>query len=124
MKKSIGTIFLLFAFLTIQSQDKNTSAFSAETNIFENNALNISNQIEVYPNPSVDYVIVNIKNSTLKETTFEMHSVIGNTVDLKVEQLGKNRYRIDVKEYTSGYYFLVVKDDVTQFKEAYKFLKK
>lgn len=123
LKNAVLTMILVLPVLTSISQDRR-QAYTAETQVFENNALDLSNQIEVYPNPSIDYVIVNIKNSTLKGTDFEMHSVIGNSVDLMVEQVGKDRYRINVKEYSSGYYFLIVKDEQAQFKKAFKFLKK
>ncbi len=123
LSKNILILIFVFSVLTSQSQD-GRQTYTAEAKVFENNALDLSNQIEVYPNPSIDYLIVNIKDSNLKHTDFEMHSVIGNTVDVLVERVGKDQFKIDVKEYASGYYFLVVKDDQTQFKRAFKFLKK
>ena len=68
--------------------------------------------------------MVNIRNSTLRDTSFELHSIIGNTIEVKAESIGNDKYRINVKNFNSGYYFVVVKDDFSQFKEAYKFLKK
>ncbi|MFY0624825.1 MAG: T9SS type A sorting domain-containing protein [Reichenbachiella sp.] len=124
LKKTMLAMIMLLSSGMIQSQDREQQTYTAEAQIYENNGLDISNQIDVYPNPSIDYVVVNIKNSNLLTTEFEMHSVIGNSVDLIVEQLGRDKYRIDVKEFSSGYYFLVVKDDQSQFKKAFKFLKK
>lgn len=123
--KVIGSLILLFAATSTWAQDStSTSTFTAESLVFENTSLDLSNQIEVYPNPSVDYIVVNIKNSTLRDTSFELHSIIGNTIDVKAESIGGDKYRINVKNFNSGYYFVVVKDDFSQFKEAYKFLKK
>ncbi|UXP32847.1 T9SS type A sorting domain-containing protein [Reichenbachiella agarivorans] len=87
-------------------------------------AIEVTNQIDVYPNPSTDFIIVKIDNSTLKKVVFQLHSMIGNTVDVKAEEVGKNRYKIDLRTFSSGYYFLIIEDEQSQFKEAYKFLKK
>lgn len=123
--KVIGSVILLFSATSAWAQDStSTTTFSAESFLFENVTLDLSNQIEVYPNPSIDYIVVNIKNSTLRETSFELHSIIGNTVKVDAENLGRDKYKINVKNFNPGYYFVVVKDDFSQFKEAYKFLKK
>lgn len=116
---------LLLAATSAWAQDStSTTTFTAESIVFENESLDFSNQIEVYPNPSIDYIVVNIRNSTLRETSFELHSIIGNTVKVDAENVGSDKYRINIKNFNPGYYFVVVKDDFSQFKEAYKFLKK
>ncbi|SMD36544.1 Por secretion system C-terminal sorting domain-containing protein [Reichenbachiella faecimaris] len=123
--KVIGSVVLLLAATSAWAQDStSTTTFTAESLIFENESLDLTNQIEVYPNPSVDYIVVNIKNSNLRETSFELHSIIGNTVLVDAENIGRDKYRINIKNFNPGYYFVIVKDDFSQFKEAYKFLKK
>ncbi|MDW3211662.1 MAG: T9SS type A sorting domain-containing protein [Reichenbachiella sp.] len=123
--KVIGSVVLLLAATTAWAQDStSTTTYTAESIIFDNESLDFSNQIEVYPNPSIDYIVVNIRNSTLRETSFELHSIIGNTVKVDAENVGSDKYRINIKNFNPGYYFVVVKDDFSQFKEAYKFLKK
>ncbi|MEO9804439.1 MAG: T9SS type A sorting domain-containing protein [Reichenbachiella sp.] len=123
--KVIGSMILLLAATSAWAQDSTSiSTFTEESLAFENVSLDLSNQIEVYPNPSIDYIVVNIKNSTLRDTSFELHSIIGNTIKVEAENIGSDKYRINVKSFNSGYYFVVVKDDFSQFKEAYKFLKK
>jgi len=81
------------------------------------------NVIDIYPNPAVRFITVNVKNSTLKNTEFEIHSIIGNRMTIKVLDLGQGKYRVPVEHFATGYYFLVVKDEETRFKRAYKFLK-
>lgn len=123
--KVIGSVILLLVAISARAQDStSTSTFTAESMIFENASLDLTNQIEVYPNPSIDYIVVNIKNSNLRDTSFELHSIIGNTIKVDAENLGSDKFRINIKNFNSGYYFVVVKDDFSQFKEAYKFLKK
>lgn len=86
--------------------------------------LKIFNQIEIYPNPSVDFIIVDIDQSKLEDARFELHSIIGNTVKIEAEEISEDKFRINVKNLNSGYYFVIIKDDFSQFKEAHKFLKK
>lgn len=125
LMKVIGSLILLLVATSTWAQDSTSmTTFTAEAIIFENESLDFSNQIEVYPNPSIDYIVVNIRNSTLRETSFELHSIIGNTVKVDAENVGSDKYRINIKNFNPGYYFVVVKDDFSQFKEAYKFLKK
>lgn len=81
------------------------------------------NKIEIYPNPAVEYLIVQISNSTLENMQFEMHSIIGNQMTIKAQDLGQGRYRIPVDNFATGYYFLIVKDENARFKRAFKFLK-
>lgn len=120
--KLLTVSFALILSLTAWSQETDGNVVSAE-NKFYNQALDANNKIELYPNPAVDYIVVEISNSTLRDTEFELHSIIGNEIKVEAEDVGNGRYRIPVKEYATGYYFLVVKDEVTRFKRAYRFLK-
>ncbi|MFY0607987.1 MAG: T9SS type A sorting domain-containing protein [Cyclobacteriaceae bacterium] len=121
--KLIITTFLCLASLVGYSQIEENNVISAESNIYHE-PLTSTNKIEIYPNPAVEYIIVEIDNSTLTNTEFEMHSIIGTEIKITPEEMGNGRFRVNVKDYATGYYFLVVKDDVTRFKKAYRFLKK
>lgn len=105
------------------AQDKD-AVFSTEQNSFSNKDFQILNKVEIYPNPSVKYLIVEIKNSELLNVEFEMRSIIGNKLNVMAENIGTDKYRFNVKQFAPGYYFIVIKDDNTQFKQAHKFLKK
>jgi len=125
LKKAISLGVVLCIFLTVKGQEvQRQTNYVSESNIYENNALDLSNQIEIYPNPSIEFVLVSIKNSTLKNATFELHSMIGNTVTVNAKEIERNKFKIDMQEFSSGYYFLVVRDDQSKFKQSYKFLKK
>jgi hypothetical protein len=80
-------------------------------------------KIDIYPNPAVDYLQVQVDFPSAVKIQFELHSIIGNQMIIQVEDLGGGRYRIPVKEFASGYYFLIIKDEGTRFKKAFKFLK-
>ncbi len=120
-KLTIATLALLFS-LSGMAQTTNGESVNPEIN-FSNQSLSAENRLEVYPNPAVEFIIIEFENSSLENVEFEMHSIIGNRIEISYETLSQDKYRIPVKELASGYYFLVVKDEMSRFKKAYKFLK-
>lgn len=120
--KLIISSFILALSFTSFAQPSDARLVSAELNISDRK-IDPSNHIEIYPNPAADYIVVQITNSSLEDVEFELHSIIGNKMEIYPEELTNSKYRIPVKEFASGYYFLVVKDEFTRFKKAYKFLK-
>ena len=79
-------------------------------------------KINIYPNPAVEFIVVEVDRS-LEKVEFELNSMIGNKIIIEPEEIGIGKYRIPVKEFATGYYFLIVKDEDARFKKAYKFLK-
>ena len=82
------------------------------------------NQIELFPNPASDFIFVKIKDSNLSDVKIELRSMIGNRLTIDIEKVGINQYRIPLKNFATGYYFVVVKDEFSRFNKAYKILKK
>lgn len=80
--------------------------------------------IEVYPNPTTDFITITLDRSKLKSLEFEMYNIIGNHMSIAVEEQNYRQYKIDVTQCTPGYYLLVVKDPVTRFNQVVKFQKK
>ena len=91
---------------------------------FGNEVLSSSNNIRIYPNPSVDYINITIENSDLENTTLIIHNIIGSRFELKAEELNKGDFRIDVRSLPAGYYLLSIKDPGTKFSRTFKFLKR
>ena len=91
---------------------------------FGNELLSQKNKIEIYPNPSVDFLNIQIENSNLKNTVLVIHSIIGNKFELEAENVGDNQYRLDVRNLPQGYYLLSIKDASTNFSKTFKFLKR
>ena len=121
--KTILTFIICMTILAAKAQDS-TMNVTVESPDFNDAQLELTNEIEIYPNPSVNFLVVEIKNSDLDRVEFEMRSIIGNKVRITPEEIGRDKYRFNVEDFATGYYFLVVKDDFTRFKEAHKFLKK
>lgn len=79
--------------------------------------------ISVYPNPASEFIVVQLDTDS-KTTRLELNSMIGNKLVIKPEEIGYGKYKIQVKDLATGYYFLIVKDEAKRFKKAFKFLKR
>lgn len=91
---------------------------------FKTNSLSEINKVEIFPNPSVDFLNIEISNSKLKKPVLELYSIIGNVVKVELEEVEENKFRINVQSIPSGYYLLSIRDKESHFKETYKFLKR
>ncbi|MEO9485806.1 MAG: T9SS type A sorting domain-containing protein [Ekhidna sp.] len=80
-------------------------------------------RISIYPNPAVEFIMIQIEGD-FDNTEFELNSMIGNKLQIKPEEVGNGKYKIQVKDLATGYYFLIVKNEAKRFKKAYKFLKR
>jgi hypothetical protein len=91
---------------------------------FKTNSLSEINKVEIFPNPSVDFLNIEINNSKMNKPVLELYSIIGNIVKVELEEVADNKFRIDVTNIPSGYYLVSIRDTDTHFKETYKFLKR
>lgn len=112
---------LLFSVTYAQvSDDDNTPP---ESPTFAHKELSSKNIIELYPNPVTEFVTVNIKNSTFDKVEFELYNIIGNKLNVQVEETGYHRYKLNLKELNSGYYLLIIKDPGKKLNKSFKFQK-
>ena len=77
----------------------------------------------VYPNPAVDYVNLKFEQPMAKSVTLELHSIIGNSLEVESELIDDYEVRIRVKDLPTGYYVLDVKVPGMSH-NAFKFLKR
>lgn len=82
------------------------------------------NVVKLFPNPTEDYLQIEIKNSTLQNPKITLYNIIGNEITLEVEEKKKNIYEIQVKDLPAGYYLIAIKDEKSFFGETYKFVKR
>ena len=122
MRSNKLTILTLAIFFSISVFAQRGDIATPHNADFASNIIQ-ENQIELYPNPAVDYLTIEINSSEFNNVEFELHSIIGNKIRINPEEIEPNKYIIPLKEFSSGYYFLVVKDEFSRFKKAYKFLK-
>ena len=116
--KLIILSFCLLAFVSVNAQEvSDESGRTLFSTTFQ------ENKVDIYPNPVVENLTVQITNPTLENIEFELHSIIGNQMTIRVQNIGLGKYKISVEAFATGYYFLVIKDEDARFKKAYKFLK-
>ncbi len=80
--------------------------------------------IQVYPNPTTEFLTIKFENPIAKKTKFTIHNIIGNEIELEPEIVDEYEVRIRVKDLHEGYYFLAIQNLPAAFKSTYKFLKR
>jgi hypothetical protein len=86
-------------------------------------SLQVITDVELYPNPANEYLNIKLKNSNLKNVQFEIYNVIGNKLEIEFDAVNSENYKISVKDFSSGYYLLIVKDPISRYNKAFKFRK-
>lgn len=81
-------------------------------------------KVQMYPNPSTDYLHVKLDGVKAEDLKFSVHNIIGNEIPTEIEYIGTDEVRLRVKELTTGYYLLALRDEHSSFKGTYKFLKR
>ncbi len=124
MKYYLTTLLCVLFFIQL-SHGQNTPIGEDKSELpkLKTESLHIMTEIELYPNPTVDYLNITLTNSTLKDVHFEVYNIIGNKQKFELELINADNYKIHVKEFHSGYYLLIIKDPVTRFNKAFKFRK-
>lgn len=80
--------------------------------------------VQLFPNPTIDFLHVKFENPTAKKTKVTLHNIIGNAIEMEIEAIDDYELRIRVKDLPTGYYFLALRDESTNTKSSYKFLKR
>jgi len=116
-------IILTFAFVLASI----TVGYGQDIN-FSEKSLSISssslkNKIDIYPNPAVDFLTIELINSDMENPNFEVFSIIGNKVKIDLNHIGISKYQIPVKNLSRGYYLLVMTDEKKRVKKTLRFLK-
>jgi hypothetical protein len=84
----------------------------------------VSKAIIIYPNPATDFVNVKLTTLNARQAKLTMYNILGNEIQTEVEVVDDHEVRFRVKELSAGYYLIAVRDEQTQFKGTYKFLKR
>jgi hypothetical protein len=81
----------------------------------------VENEIKVYPNPASNYIIINFPK-VLNSVQIEMTDTFGKIVFSTDEKSISNEYKIDIKDFSEGIYFINVTSN--NLKQTYKVLVK
>ncbi|MCK5372110.1 MAG: T9SS type A sorting domain-containing protein [Cyclobacteriaceae bacterium] len=123
MKFYLATFFLLIFIQTSYGQDNSIDGNKSELPKLKKESLQIETDVELYPNPAIDYLNIKLKNSQLKDVQFEIYNIIGNKLKFELDVVNSDTYKINVKEFHSGYYLLIIKDPISRYNKAFKFRK-
>ena len=80
-------------------------------------------QVELYPNPAAEFLNIKSSGDNFEDAEFQIVSLIGNRVRTTVEKIDNSQYRIPVQQYAAGHYILIIKDNATLYRRAFKFQK-
>src|SRR6478609_4085928 len=80
--------------------------------------------VHLYPNPTTEFVHIRLESINIDHVKVTMHNIIGNELPIETEKVDDHELRIRVKDFDAGYYLLALRDDQSNFRGTYKFLKR
>ena len=111
---------ILLLFLAFAS----TVAFAQGSEMPQSERTEISKSITLYPNPATDFVNIRLATLNAHQTKITLFNILGNEVQSETEVINEHEVRVRVKDLSSGYYLIAVRDEQSKFKGTYKFLKR
>ena len=79
-------------------------------------------KLDLYPNPATDFVIIESNSNNINDFDFQLHSIIGNKVNVSKDIISNRKIRFSVKEISNGYYFIIVANENSKYKKALRFI--
>jgi hypothetical protein len=113
----ITTLFLLLSVSTVVLAQVDGTPPQIEKS-------DISKSITLFPNPTTDYVHVKLGTLKSNQAKVTLHNILGSEVTIESEVIDDHELRVRVKDLPTGYYLLAIRDEGTQFRGTYKFLKR
>jgi len=86
--------------------------------------VNLTKSVHLFPNPATEFVDVQLDQFPAHNVKLTVHNIIGNELQVETEVLNEHLIRVKVKDLVTGYYLLAVKDEESNFRGTYKFLKR
>ena len=84
----------------------------------------IAKSVHLYPNPTTEFVHIRLETLNIDHVKVSMHNIIGNELPIETEKIDDHELRIRVKDFDAGYYLLALRDEQSNFRGTYKFLKR
>lgn len=89
-----------------------------------NEEVNLVKSVHLFPNPATEFIDVKLDQLPAANVSLTVHNIIGNELQVETEILEDDLIRVKVKDLAAGYYLLAVKDEESNFRGTYKFLKR
>ena len=81
-------------------------------------------QVKLFPNPATEFLTVKFETPQARKVKLVLHNIIGSELETEAEIIDDFEVRIKVKDLSTGFYLLLIRNDETGVKTANKFLKK
>ena len=120
----LSVCFTLTALLGFAQETDQQEGYVGENNQLTKSALDLKQLVEVYPNPAIDFLNIDVNSQDLVQVEFEVYDIIGNTISVSPEKLTASKYRVPVSDLHSGYYMLIVRDPYSRYRQIFKFGKR
>ncbi len=120
----LSIILLLTASIGFSQESKEGRGYVGENNNLTQRSLDLEQIVEIYPNPAIDFLNIDIKGEDLVQIEFEVYDIIGNSLKVSPEKLSNNKYRVPVGDLHSGYYMLIITDPYSRYRRIFKFGKR
>jgi Secretion system C-terminal sorting domain len=92
--------------------------------ITEPSNADLSKQVKIYPNPAIEFLSIKFETPQARKANLDLRNIIGNHLDTESEIVDDYEIKVKVKDLPTGLYLVLIKNDETGLKGAYKFLKK
>jgi hypothetical protein len=116
--RPLNLIFLLFLALT------SGATFAQVRETVQIEKTDPSKSVTLYPNPATDFVNIRFATLNAHQTKITLFNILGTEVQSETEVIDDHEVRVRVKELSTGYYLIAVRDEKAQFRGTYKFLKR
>jgi len=120
----LSIILLLTVSIGFSQESKEGKGYVGENNNLTQRSLDLEQIVEIYPNPAIDFLNIDIKGEDLVQIEFEVYDIIGNSLKVYPEKLSSNKYRVPVGDLHSGYYMLIIRDPYSRYRRIFKFGKR
>jgi len=83
-----------------------------------------SKSVQVFPNPAIEYLNVKFEEPVARRTNLILYNIIGSAMEAEKEVVDDYEVRLRVKDLPTGYYLLALKDEQSNQRGTFKFLKR
>lgn len=113
--RTTAIIALIVGFsLCAQGQDISTASGSGSNEI----------KVEVFPNPTSEQITIDLTKANIQQPKIEIRSIIGSKMNIFLEKVSLNKYKVNVSAFPRGYYLVLVREDRSKFQQTIRFSKK
>lgn len=117
MRKIVLTVFFAITAITFAAAQAPSPRVMSE---FSDPA----KDVQVFPNPVIDYVHVKIESIRAENVKVTLHNILGTEVAAEKESVNEHELKVWVKDLSAGYYFLALKDEESGLHRIYKIVKR